>query len=166
MEWSTVSNAVVRSNNTSSTGFLASREMRISLCTLSSADSVLWRVLKPDWSFSRMLLSSTNDWSWRKTTFSKTFDRNDRFDTGLKFDRTAGSRLGFLRRGLTTACLNTFGTDPELRQLLINVRRPGPTVLKTCAKKRSPKKIKRGAVSVVKVSGGVLIMPGPPQPTK
>ena len=53
-------------------------------------------------------------------------------DTGLKFDRIAGSRLGFFRQGLTTACLNTFGTDPELRQLLINMRRLGHTVLKTC----------------------------------
>lgn len=37
---------------------------------------------------------------------------------------------GFLRRGLTTACLKAAGTEPELRQVL-KVRRQGLTLLKT-----------------------------------
>jgi len=53
-----------------------------------------------------------------KTSFSKTLERKGRWDTGLKFERTDGSRLGFLINGLTTACLITVGTDPELRLVL------------------------------------------------
>ena len=52
-------------------------------------------------------------------------------ETGLKFDNTKGSRLGFLRRGLTTACLKAAGTVSNLGQELIKTRRLGPTVLKT-----------------------------------
>jgi len=53
-----------------------------------------------------------------KTNFSKTLERKGRWDTGLKFDRTDGSRLGFLINGLTTTCLKSVGTDPELRLAL------------------------------------------------
>lgn len=37
-----------------------------------------------------------------------------------------------LRRALTTACVKIDGTELELRQLLINVKRQGPIALKDC----------------------------------
>ena len=42
-----------------------------------------------------------------------------KFETGLKLDKTSGSSVGFLIRGVTTACLKLAGTVPRLRDSLI-----------------------------------------------
>ncbi len=53
---------------------------------------------------------------------------------GLKFDRTVGSRLDFLSRGLTIACFKYFGTVTVRRDLFIIARILGPTTSKTWSK--------------------------------
>ena len=57
-------------------------------------------------------------------------------EIGLKFERVAGSRLGFLTNGCTTACLNAAGTQLEVRMVLISCRRKGATESRTVASLR------------------------------
>ena len=45
-----------------------------------------------------------------------TFDRKVRFETGLKFFRSFGSKLGFLRNGFTNADLKMAGKEPDTRE--------------------------------------------------
>lgn len=68
--WSTLSNAVVRSSNTITTELLLSIAARMSLWTLSNADSLLCLDLKPEWKFSSMACSWRLDWSREWTSFS------------------------------------------------------------------------------------------------
>ena len=45
---------------------------------------------------------------------------NGRLEIGRKFFSSLGSRLGFLRRGKTTALLKAWGNKPELREEFIS----------------------------------------------
>lgn len=54
IEWSTVSNAAVRSKSTSTDGLPESEIKRRSLNIFSNAVSVLCEDLKPDWNFSKI----------------------------------------------------------------------------------------------------------------
>ena len=62
-----------------------------------------------------------------RTSFSKSFDRNGRFQIGLQFFSSLGSSDGLLKRGLTTALLKSEGMVPEasdsLRMFVIVGRR-------------------------------------------
>lgn len=60
--------------STGMSGLPASTDKAISLWSLNSADSVLWRDLKPDWIFSRTE-SCKKACSCIKTNFSKTLER-------------------------------------------------------------------------------------------
>lgn len=124
--WSTVSKAAVRSNKTRITWSPESFARRMSLKALSKADSVLCRVLKPDWEISRTLCSSQNHFSWAWTTFSKILEIKGSLEMGLKLASTLPSRPGFLSRGWTTACFKLGGTTPEDRLLLMMARTDCP----------------------------------------
>ena len=93
---------------------------------------MLWRDLNPDWNFSVMPLRSRCSCSCSKTTFSNTLERKGSLEMGLKLERTEGSRLCFLIRGWTIACLKAVGTQPEPRQVFINVKMCGPPMLEMC----------------------------------
>ncbi len=51
--------------------------------TESSAVSVEWPLLKPDWLASSWLLCERNNDTWLKTTHSSVFAMNGRSETGL-----------------------------------------------------------------------------------
>ncbi len=57
MQWSTVSNAALKSNSTKTAQFPESTNNNKSFTTLKKADSVLCLDLKPDWKGSNILLS-------------------------------------------------------------------------------------------------------------
>ncbi len=87
IEWLTISKAEVKSKRTKTAELPESTAKRRSLETLKRAVSVLWRGLKPDWNFSKILNSSRNDLSWLKTTLSNIFDKKGSLDIGLKLDK-------------------------------------------------------------------------------
>lgn len=49
----------------------------------------------------------------------ESFERNERLQIGVKFERTVVSRLDCLINGCTTACLKVAGATPEARLLFI-----------------------------------------------
>ena len=78
----------------------------------------------PVCSFSLRLLVSLCTRSCFVATFSKTFDRNGRFDIGRKFLSISGMRSAFFNKGVTAASLNDLGTCPfENDWLMIQVIR-------------------------------------------
>ncbi len=137
IEWLTISKAEVKSKRTKTAELPESTAKRRSLETLKRAVSVLWRGLKPDWNFSKILNSSRNDLSWLRTTLSNIFDKKGSLDIGLKLDKIEASKLFFFRSGWTMACLKTAGTHPELRDVLTKDTTLGPTVSKTSLTKRA-----------------------------
>lgn len=82
--WSTVSKAALRLSKIKPAHFPESTVSNKSLATLRRPDSVLWCYLKADWNFSEMLFLVKNEESWEKITFSKTFERKDSWEIGLK----------------------------------------------------------------------------------
>ena len=78
-----MSNAALRSNRTKMAQDPVSTVRRMSFFTLSRADSVLCRVLKPDWNLSRMEYVCKYEDTCVKTIFSRTFERNGSFEMGL-----------------------------------------------------------------------------------
>ena len=101
ISWSTMSKTALRSNKTKIEHSSESAVNSKSFDTLRRADSVLWRALKPDWNFSKML------------------------EMGRKFFRMVAwlewSRLGLLNRHWTTAFLKQDGTMPEIREWFIRM---------------------------------------------
>ena len=84
--WSTVSNAAVRSSRHKAETSPVSAAMKRSLYTLRTAISVLWC-----WRYADCWLIGINSLLSRKacsrlmcTTLSNSFERNDKFDTGLQ----------------------------------------------------------------------------------
>lgn len=102
--WSTVSKAAIKSRRIRVAEVPGSPVSRRSLVTRKRAVSVLWYGLKPDWNFSSISLEARKDWSWLKTTISKTLDRNGSLEIGLKLDKSEGSKFLFWIRGWTVAC--------------------------------------------------------------
>ncbi len=54
---------------------------------------------------------------------------------GRKLERDVVSRFGFLRYGVTVACLRQTGTVPVCKHLLITDNRLGPTAFIICLRK-------------------------------
>ncbi len=80
--WSTVSKAAVRSRSRSTVFLQLSTASKMSLNTLSKADSVLCCAEKPDWRGSVNLASFKKEINCEYTTFSKSFDKNESLETG------------------------------------------------------------------------------------
>ena len=90
--WSMVSNVALRSSKTSIEMQPWSQAKNKSFSILTSAVSVLWWGLKPDWNSSRMLFSCKNVHIWADTTFSNIFDIKRRFEISLKLVISFASR--------------------------------------------------------------------------
>ncbi len=135
IEWSTMSNAELRSKRTRATALPLSVASIMSLITFSKADSVLYSFLNPDWKVSYNELESRKECSWVNTTFSKIFEIKGRLEIGLKLPKSDTSRFGFFKRGVTEACFRQSGTVPVLRHILIKNTRSGPIVSTICLKK-------------------------------
>ena len=119
IEWSSVSNAALRSRRaTSETNFWSEFVSKLSM-TLSTAVSTLWPFLYADWFISSRLLSKRCCCNWRRTTLSRSLEINGRLDTDLKYFRLLQSSQCFFRRGTTTASLSLDGTTSDRRDSLI-----------------------------------------------
>ena len=112
-----VSKAALRSNSASIDTSFSSDFVRRPSSTLKTAVSVLWYFLYADCRISSKLFAHRWDCSWR-TTFSSIFERNGRFETGLKFLKSLASRPCFLSMGITRACFNPDGTVPVDKETL------------------------------------------------
>ena len=63
-------------------------------------------------------------------------DKKGSWEMGLKLESIVGSRVFFLIKGSTTACLKAAGIRPEVRDVLIKVKTVGPMESKTSLRRR------------------------------
>jgi hypothetical protein len=117
-----VSKAAERSNRTRTEEQPLSLARQRSFTSATNAVSVLYPGLKPDWYGSRYSVSSKAKGICRATTLSTTFARKRRLETGRKLFKIAGSKAGFLRRGLTTASFKAAGKQPSLKEAFVTAR--------------------------------------------
>jgi len=102
-----------------------------SLYTFVTAVSVLWKRRYADCIGGIRSLLPRNSWSRHWTNLSNNLERNDKFDTGLKFFISLASRPLFFNSGRITACLNSEGKQPETSDVLHSKTRKGDNTLRT-----------------------------------
>ncbi len=83
--WLTVSKAADISNRMRTDDLESAFAIRRASVTESSAVSVEWPLLKPDWLASSLLFCERNNETWLKTTRSSVFTMNGRREMGLYF---------------------------------------------------------------------------------
>jgi len=130
IEWSIVSNAALKSNSTSTADLPESRVSKISFRTLTSAVSVEWFFLNPDWNISKILFLSKKLCSWVKTIFSKIFDIKERFETGRKFVNTDKSKLVFFKKWVDNSILHFIWHSCIYKAAIHDLLNDGPNHLK------------------------------------
>ena len=119
MWWSRVSNAADRFRRDRIDTIPSSAALSRSQVIRRRAVSVQWFSLYADWNGSTRLFLPRWFFNCSRTTFSRIFEMNGTFETGRKFFRLLGSRLGFLIRGVIAAVLKAGGTTPSLKEAFI-----------------------------------------------
>ena len=116
--WSTVSKAAVRSSRhrAKTSPFSAARSR--SLYTFVTAIFMVWYWRYADCVTGIRLLLSKNSRSRLYTILSSNLERNDKFETGLKFFIWLVSDPAFFSSGRTTAFLKSDGKQPSASDLL------------------------------------------------
>ncbi len=96
--------------------------------TESSAGSVEWPLLKPDWLAFSLLLCERNNETWLKTTRLSVLAMNGRREIGLKCSIREVFNVCVLSSGVTQASLNAVGKMPVKRDVLIMCVSAGKSV--------------------------------------